>query len=84
MRSIRSADAVCQEIDSEDPIVLVQDYHFALAPRMIRERLPRANVIMFWDIPWRTPNDSLFARGGRHRERLSGRLAEHLAPPAGA
>jgi trehalose 6-phosphate synthase len=46
------AEAVCAEVDSEDPIVLVQDYHFALAPRLIRERLPRATVIMFWHIPW--------------------------------
>ena len=36
----------------DDPIVLVQDYHFALAPRMIRERLPRATIITFWHIPW--------------------------------
>jgi trehalose 6-phosphate synthase len=28
----RFADAVCEEVDSDDPIVLVQDYHFALAP----------------------------------------------------
>lgn len=46
------ADAVCSEVDSDDPIVLVQDYHFALAPRMIRERLPRATIITFWHIPW--------------------------------
>jgi len=52
----RFADAVCAEVDSEDPIVLVQDYHFALAPRLIRERLPRATVIMFWHIPW--PNSA--------------------------
>ena len=29
------------EARTEDPIVLVQDYHFALLPRMIRERLPQ-------------------------------------------
>jgi len=46
------ADAVCQEVDSKDPIILVQDYHFALAPAMIRKRLPAATVIMFWHIPW--------------------------------
>jgi trehalose 6-phosphate synthase len=46
------ADALCKEVDSDDPIVLVQDYHFALAPRLIREQLPRATVIMFWHIPW--------------------------------
>ena len=48
----RFADAVFEEVDSDDPIILVQDYHFALAPRLIRERLPRATVIMFWHIPW--------------------------------
>jgi trehalose 6-phosphate synthase len=46
------ADAVCEEVDSDDPIVFVQDYHFALAPKMIRERLPRATIITFWHIPW--------------------------------
>ncbi len=46
------ADAVCTEVDSRDPIVLVQDYHFALAPAMIRKRLPSATVIVFWHIPW--------------------------------
>jgi trehalose 6-phosphate synthase len=45
-------DAVCAEATTEDPIVLVQDYHFALAPRMIRERLPHATVMAFWHIPW--------------------------------
>ncbi|HEX3879615.1 MAG TPA: trehalose-6-phosphate synthase [Bryobacteraceae bacterium] len=46
------ADAVCSEVDSKDPIILVQDYHFALAPAMIRKRLPTATVIVFWHIPW--------------------------------
>jgi len=46
------ADAVCSEVDSVDPIVLVQDYHFALAPAMIRKRLPSATIIVFWHIPW--------------------------------
>ncbi len=48
----RFAAAVCSEVDSKDPIVMVQDYHFALAPAMIRKRLPTATVIMFWHIPW--------------------------------
>ena len=46
------AEAVCDEVDTDDPIILVQDYHFALAPRMIRERLPRATILTFWHIPW--------------------------------
>src|SRR4029453_2242693 len=32
------AEAALQEVDADDPIILVQDYHFALVPRMIRER----------------------------------------------
>jgi len=54
----RFAEAVVEEAQREDPIVLVQDYHFALLPRMIRERLPRATVITFWHIPW--PNAETF------------------------
>jgi trehalose 6-phosphate synthase len=48
----RFAEAVVREAESDDPVVLVQDYHFALAPRLIRERLPRATIISFWHIPW--------------------------------
>jgi trehalose 6-phosphate synthase len=48
----RFAEAVCEEVDSEEPIILVQDYHLALAPRMIRQRMPRATIITFWHIPW--------------------------------
>lgn len=54
----RFAEAVVAEARTDDPIVLVQDYHFALAPRMIRERLPRATIITFWHIPW--PNAETF------------------------
>ena len=54
----RFADAVAREARTEDPIVLVQDYHFALAPKMIRERLPKATIITFWHIPW--PNAETF------------------------
>jgi trehalose 6-phosphate synthase len=49
------ADAVLEEADSDDPIVLIQDYHFALLPRMVRDRLPRATIITFWHIPWPNP-----------------------------
>jgi len=55
----RFADAVVQEAQREDPIVLVQDYHFAMLPRMIREQLPRATIITFWHIPW--PNSETFS-----------------------
>jgi trehalose 6-phosphate synthase len=53
------ADTVVKEARNERPILLVQDYHFALLPRMIREKLPEAIVITFWHIPW--PNSEVFS-----------------------
>ena len=54
----RFADAVAEEATRPDPIVLVHDYHFALVPRMVRERLPHATILTFWHIPW--PNAETF------------------------
>ncbi len=54
----RFADAVVREAREEAPVVLIQDYHFALLPRLVRERLPRATIIAFWHIPW--PNAETF------------------------
>ena len=52
----RFADAVVAEARSEDPIVLVQDYHFALLPAMIRATLAaRRPSSTFWHIPWPNP-----------------------------
>jgi trehalose 6-phosphate synthase len=72
----RFAAAVCDEADGPDPVVLVQDYHFALAPRLIRERLPRATVISFWHIPW--PNSERLGVCPWHRELLEGMLGSSI------
>ncbi|HEX8908121.1 MAG TPA: trehalose-6-phosphate synthase [Anaeromyxobacteraceae bacterium] len=72
----RFAEAVCDEVAGPDPIVLVQDYHFALAPRMIRERLPRATIITFWHIPW--PNAERFGICPWEREVLDGLLGSSI------
>lgn len=50
-------DAVCDEAASASPVVLVQDYHFALAPENIRRRLPQSTIAAFWHIPWPDPRD---------------------------
>jgi trehalose-6-phosphate synthase len=48
--------AVLEEIGNvKKPVVLVQDYHFALLPRLIKEKRPDARVAIFWHIPWPTP-----------------------------
>ena len=35
-----------------DPVILIQDYHLALLPRLIRQRKPAATITLFWHIPW--------------------------------
>ena len=70
------ADAVCEEADSDDPVVLVQDYHFALLPKMIRERLPGATILTFWHIPW--PNAERIAVCPWREELLEGMLGSSI------
>jgi trehalose 6-phosphate synthase len=72
----RFADAVVQEARSEDPVVLVQDYHFALLPQMIRSQLPRATILTFWHIPW--PNPESFGICPWRREILQGMLGSTI------
>jgi alpha,alpha-trehalose-phosphate synthase [UDP-forming] len=50
------ADALLEEMQNVSrPVVLVQDYHFALLPRMIKQSRPDARVAIFWHIPWPNP-----------------------------
>ena len=72
----RFADIVADEARTEDPILLVQDYHFALLPRMVRERLPRATIITFWHIPW--PNPEAFGILPWREEVLEGMLGSSI------
>ena len=55
LANARFAAAVCEEAEGTSPLVLVQDYHFALAPRILRSRLPLSTVVAFWHIPWPYP-----------------------------
>jgi trehalose 6-phosphate synthase len=52
------ADVVLKESRTEHPVVFVQDYHFALLPALVRQRIPGATVVVFWHIPW--PNVETF------------------------
>ena len=72
----RFAETVIAEATSADPIVLVQDYHLALVPRMVRERLPDATIITFWHIPW--PNPEAFAICPWREELLDGLLGSSI------
>jgi trehalose-6-phosphate synthase len=71
------ADALLDEMKhTEQPVVLVQDYHFAALPRIIKQRRPEAHVAIFWHIPW--PNPEAFGICPWQRELLEGLLAADL------
>jgi trehalose 6-phosphate synthase len=72
----RFANAVCEEARGAPPVILVQDYHFALAPLMIRKRLPSAALATFWHIPW--PHWQTFATCPWRREILQGLLGSSV------
>jgi trehalose 6-phosphate synthase len=72
----RFADAVVAEARGEDPVVLVQDYHFALLPAMVRQKLPRATILLFWHIPW--PNPESFGICPWRQEILEGMLGSTI------
>ncbi|HXE63642.1 MAG TPA: trehalose-6-phosphate synthase [Bryobacteraceae bacterium] len=73
----RFADAFLEEARHEEsPIVLVQDYHFALVPAMIKDVRPDARVAIFWHIPW--PNPEAFSICPWQKEVLDGLLGADL------
>ncbi|RPH28479.1 MAG: trehalose-6-phosphate synthase [Bacteroidales bacterium] len=71
------AKAVLAELtDEEQPFILIQDYHFALLPEMIKKEKPNAKVAIFWHIPW--PNPESFGICPWQREILQGMLGADL------
>ena len=54
----RFAAVAAAEARSPSPLVLIQDFHFALLPRLIRDKVPRATIALFWHVPW--PNAETF------------------------
>ncbi len=71
------AQALLEEISNAiEPLVLIQDYHFALLPRLIKAARPDARIGLFWHIPW--PNPEAFAICPWQREILDGMLGADL------
>lgn len=70
------AKTVVEEAKTDNPVILVQDYHFALLPKMIREQLPNATVITFWHIPF--PNPEVFGICPWREEILDGLLGSNI------
>lgn len=70
-------NAVLDEIENvANPVVLVQDYHFALLPRLIKDKRPDARVAIFWHIPW--PNPEAFGICPWQRQLVDGLLGADL------
>ncbi len=70
------AEVVAAEAIIDSPVVLIQDFHFALLPRLIRARIPKATIALFWHIPW--PNAETFGVCPWKREVLTHMLSADI------
>ena len=71
------AEAVIEETKGyEQPYILIQDFHFALLPALVKRDKPNAKVAIFWHIPW--PNPESFGICPWQREILNGMLGADL------
>jgi trehalose 6-phosphate synthase len=75
--NVKFAEAALEEMEgAAHPVVLLQDYHFALLPKLIKEKRPDARVAIFWHIPW--PNPEAFGICPWQGELLEGLLGADL------
>ncbi len=72
----RFALTVVEEAKTDNPVVLIQDFHLALVPKMVRDHLPNATIITFWHIPW--PNPERYAICPWYVEILEGLLGSSI------
>lgn len=70
------ADAVLQEAGDTPTFVFIQDYHFCLLPRMLKDANAKLVVAQFWHIPW--PNREVFRVFPWKEELLDGLLGNDL------
>ncbi len=70
------AAAVLEEAAGQPAVVFIQDYHFALLPRLLKKRNPALTVAHFWHIPW--PGAEVFAAFPWKEELLEGMLGSDL------
>lgn len=72
----RFALTVVEEAKTDNPVVLIQDFHLALVPKIVRDHLPHATIITFWHIPW--PNPERYAICPWYVEILEGLLGSSI------
>lgn len=66
------AENIIEELPAKNPLILIQDYHFTLLPKILKEKRPDATVALFWHIPW--PNPEVFSICPYQEEILEGML----------
>jgi trehalose 6-phosphate synthase len=77
------AEALVEEMEgSEAPMVLIQDYHFALLPALVKAARPDARIGILWHIPW--PNFEAFGVCPWHEDILHGMLGRLRGRPRAA
>jgi trehalose-6-phosphate synthase len=69
-------DAIPENNMDDRSVILVQDYHFALLPQMIKERAKAPKVGLFWHIPW--PNPEAFGICPWNKDLLKGMLGSDV------
>ena len=72
----RFARAILEEINGKEAFIFLQDYHFTLVPKMIKDMNPNVKVALFWHIPW--PNPEVFRICPWRKEILEGMLGADL------
>ena len=70
------AESVLEELPSNNCFVFIQDYHFTLLPKILKEKRSDITIAFFWHIPW--PNPEIFAICPYYSEILEGMLASDL------
>jgi trehalose-6-phosphate synthase len=77
MANHKFAEAILDAIaDQPEPCILIQDFHFALLPRLLKNARPDARIAIFWHIPW--PNPEAFGICPWQNELLDGMLGADL------
>ncbi|OGC05900.1 trehalose-6-phosphate synthase [candidate division WOR-1 bacterium RIFCSPLOWO2_02_FULL_46_20] len=66
------ADSVIEELPAKNAFVFIQDYHFTLLGKMIKDKRPDVTIALFWHIPW--PNPEVFSVCPYQKEILDGML----------
>ncbi len=71
------AATILEEIEyTSRPIILIQDFHFTLVPRLIKKARPDAQIGIFWHVPW--PNSEAFSICPWRKEILDGMLGADI------